>query len=165
MTTLQWSNPSNNVFLCIGIYLGLRSNSKITSLLLIYAFNIANTLFLQCTYIPKTYNIMGKAEFEGKFPQVRNLIFKICFIESTYSQWVKWTIFWLSSIEIIITLILNYLNDTKKNASWNDLFSLSIVKYDPDMFLTGFVASVNVETFIMKNNGRPCCPLHNSVRL
>lgn len=35
-----------------------------------------------------------------------------------------------------------------------------------DLFLTGFVASVKMETFIMKDNGRPCCgPLHKSVRL
>lgn len=48
----------------------------------------------------------------------------------------------------------------------NCLFSLLFtVKNDPDMFLTGFVESVNVETFIMKDNGRPCGLLHNSVRL
>lgn len=39
------------------------------------------------------------------------------------------------------------------------------MKYDPDIFLAGFVASATVETFIMKAHGRFCSPLQNSVRL
>ncbi len=38
-------------------------------------------------------------------------------------------------------------------------------KYDPKKFLTGFLAFVNIETFIMIANARYFGPLHNSVRL